>query len=370
MAKTIAELKQHFETLAVNQGCICEADYHAACMGAPDNVVSILDSWLVSSRFKLKKGIGDQYKQELLQRVRNPNVRDVKDTKEHTHSNPDKKQKSKKEPEEEHRASVTINKIVNDLKDADTEDEFLPPWRRREAAALDVSQASFAQWKDWLIDVAQKNVPAMLLDAWLAYIPGIETAADLDRAWKQLQSGDFTVPTSDVMKSEEFRYVDLPEGDDEEPLELDIKKSSLDPVEAHLARIAQVEYQSKMKKKVKFDNDVIFTVDVAETPAQKSAGLEIFESLSDSRGLLFPFERPDHVTFHMGRVKFPIDILFFMQDDLGFRVAKVVCDASPGDLDLWSHPHTDCVLEIPGGSCAKYGIGIDSYCKISDRVEV
>ena len=72
----------------------------------------------------------------------------------------------------------------------------------------------------------------------------------------------------------------------------------------------------------------------------------------------------------MGRVKFPIDILFFMHDDLGFRVAKIVHNANPGDLNLWSHPRTDCVLEIPGGSCAKYGIGIDSYCKISARVEV
>lgn len=370
MVNKIEELKNHFEQLVAKQGYICEADYHAACMGVADiKVLAPLNSWLVSGKFKLLRGVGQQYQQELLERIKHPNVRDVKDTKDHTHKNTDKKQESKKEEPAEHSASTTINKIVEELKDKDYEDEFLPPWKKREAA-VDVSDAGFQQWLVWLLDYASKNVPPEIAEDWTNYINKIDNFAVLDRVWKQLQSGDYALPEEDAVQTLELGELDLDQDPNAEPLELDIKKSSIDPVEAHLARVAWAEYTSEVKKKVKFDNDVVFTVDVAKTPAQKAAGLEVFNELPKNRGLLFPFDKPDHITFHMGRVKFPIDVLFFMQDDLGFRVAKIVHGANPGDLDLWSHPRTDCVLEIPGGSCKQHGIEIDSYCKISDRVEV
>lgn len=374
MAKQIEELKAHFEQLAATQGYICEADYHTACAGIKDpTVLTPLNIWLVSGKFKLRRGVGQQYQQELLERVKHPNVRDVKDTKDHTHKNPDKKQESKKE-ETEHAASTTINKIVEELKDKDAEDEFLPPWKKREAA--DVSEADFSQWLTWLLDQAANIAavdPTLDLDLWTKHIQKIDNFAAIDRAWKQLQSGDYTLPEEDTIQTLDLGELDLDQDPNAEPLELDIKKShvaSADPVEDHLARVAWAEYTSEVKKKVRFDNNTVFTVDVAKTPAQKAAGLEVFNELPENRGLLFPFDKPDHITFHMGRVKFPIDILFFMQDDLGFRVAKIVHSANPGDLDLWSHPRTDCVLEIPGGSCKRHGIGVDSYCKISDRVEV
>jgi uncharacterized membrane protein (UPF0127 family) len=376
MVNKIGELKNHFEQLAAKQGYICEADYHAACVGVTDiKVLAPLNSWLVLGKFKFRRGVGQQYQQELLERVKHPNVRDVKDTKDHTHKNTDKKQDAKKEPEE-HAASVTINKIVEELKNKDFEDEFLPPWKKREAA--DVSEAGFQQWVAWLLEYASNNVPPEIAEGWTNYINKIDNFAVLDRAWKQLQSGDYTLPDEDgggedTVQTLELGELDLDQDPNAEPLELDIKKSHVafvDPVEEHLARVALAEYTSEVKKKVKFNNDVVFTVDVAKTPAQKAAGLEVFNELPENRGLLFPFDKPDHATFHMGRVKFPIDILFFMQDDLGFRVAKIVHSANPGDLDLWSHPRTDCVLEIPGGSCEQHDIKIDSYCKISDRVEV
>jgi hypothetical protein len=289
MANTVEELKSHFEQLASTKGYICEGDcIRAFANAASPAIINYIGSWLVSSKFRLCKGVGQQYKQELLERVLHPNIRDVKDTKDHTHHNKDKKQESKKKVEEieVHDASMRLNQIIEESKCKETEDEFLPAWKKRNAAE----------------------------------VPELGTARD--------------------------------------------------PVDQHLAMVARSTYTSTIKKKVKFDNDTVFTVDVAETPAQKAAGLEVFDSLSERAGLLFPFAHPDHVTFHMGCVKFPIDILFLMHDDLGLKVAKIVHNANPGDLDLWSCPDTACVLEIPGGSCNKLGIGIDSYCKISDRIEV
>ena len=139
-----------------------------------------------------------------------------------------------------------------------------------------------------------------------------------------------------------------------------------DPIERKIASVASKDYQSKIKKKIVLDTDVVYTADVAETPAQKTAGLEVFSSLEDKQGLLFPFDPPDHVTFHMGSVRFPIDIIFLTEDHFGLRVAKIVHNAQPGVGDFWSSQDTHFVLEIPGGSCHTNGIEVGSRAVISE----
>jgi len=128
---------------------------------------------------------------------------------------------------------------------------------------------------------------------------------------------------------------------------------------------------STLKKKVVFDNDTIFTVDTADTYAKRATGLEAYDTLDDNSGMLFPFDPPDHAIFHMGRVKYPIDILFMMKDELGegLKVAKIIHEVQPGSYDQWSNANTDCVLEVSGGLCKKHGIDIGSTCRVLEEVK-
>lgn len=54
----------------------------------------------------------------------------------------------------------------------------------------------------------------------------------------------------------------------------------------------------------------VIHVDLAITPDQQAKGLSIKNSLNDSEGMLFPFEKPGDYSFWMKDMKFPIDIIW------------------------------------------------------------
>jgi len=66
--------------------------------------------------------------------------------------------------------------------------------------------------------------------------------------------------------------------------------------------------------------------------------------------MLFPFPVPRNATFHMGRVAFPIDIIFV---DAAGKVGRVV-SARPGARERWSHV-ASCVVEVPIHSGIRVG---------------
>lgn len=135
-------------------------------------------------------------------------------------------------------------------------------------------------------------------------------------------------------------------------------------------KTAEFEYESAVKRKVVFDNDKVVLVDVAEKDYQKAAGLEVVDILPRGHGMLFTFERSGSQTFHMGGVKFPIDIMFLKETPLGYRVAKIVHNASPGDVDFWSCDDTSAVLEINGGEAKSLGLKVGSLCEIKNHKSV
>lgn len=120
---------------------------------------------------------------------------------------------------------------------------------------------------------------------------------------------------------------------------------------------------NKFLNTVKF-NGITFHACVAASNEDKVKGLEIFSSLEDRCGMLFPFEKNEHVTFHMGSVQFPIDIIFITNTFSGPKVAKIIHNVQPGDSSFWSCNSSSYVLEIPGGSCKKYNINIADFCVI------
>jgi uncharacterized membrane protein (UPF0127 family) len=82
-------------------------------------------------------------------------------------------------------------------------------------------------------------------------------------------------------------------------------------------------------------------------------GLQKYSSMPSDHGMLFPYEPPQRATFHMGNVRFPIDVLFI--DPRG-RIAAIEENCEPGIEEYWSHGKVSAVLEVVGGWCAEQGV--------------
>lgn len=82
-------------------------------------------------------------------------------------------------------------------------------------------------------------------------------------------------------------------------------------------------------------------------------GLQKYAQLPSDLGMLFPYEPPQEVTFHMGRVRFPIDVIFI---DRSGRVAAIEEDCQPGYDSYWRHGVVASVLEVNGGWCRQNNV--------------
>ncbi|MEM7752931.1 MAG: DUF192 domain-containing protein [Pseudomonadota bacterium] len=97
-----------------------------------------------------------------------------------------------------------------------------------------------------------------------------------------------------------------------------------------------------------------FSVEVADTPAERSQGLMHREDMPRSAGMLFVYERPQPVSFWMRNTLIPLDMIFM---DAEGTVQRVHENAIP--LDETSIPggtEIQYVLEINGGLSSRLGI--------------
>jgi len=84
------------------------------------------------------------------------------------------------------------------------------------------------------------------------------------------------------------------------------------------------------------------------TDEEKTRGLQGFRRLRPDEAALFTFDPPADVTFWMGSVAFPIDIVFIAPDK---KVIKVYRNCKPGSRDLYpSDTNAAWVLETAAGS--------------------
>jgi hypothetical protein len=63
----------------------------------------------------------------------------------------------------------------------------------------------------------------------------------------------------------------------------------------------------------------------------------------------------------MGRVAFPIDVVFVEPDGC---IARIVHNAQPGARDKWSHHRVGAVVELGGGACRRSGVDIGHAVRI------
>jgi len=104
-----------------------------------------------------------------------------------------------------------------------------------------------------------------------------------------------------------------------------------------------------------------FMCDIAETLDEKIAGLQPYKDLKYGSGLIFPYEKPQDVTYHMGSVSFPIDIIFI---DSKNKIKKISSNILPGTLGVFGSSDISSVLEISGGASDLLGIAVGDKAEV------
>lgn len=96
-----------------------------------------------------------------------------------------------------------------------------------------------------------------------------------------------------------------------------------------------------------------FTIEVADEPNERSAGLMFRETMDDDHGMLFVFGETRPVTFWMKNTPMPLDLVFVGEDG-------VVIDILPGEpfspATVGPAEPVRYVLELKRGTAEKAGI--------------
>ena len=112
-------------------------------------------------------------------------------------------------------------------------------------------------------------------------------------------------------------------------------------------------------------NSTVFNVENANTPEKRNHGLSGRDRLLDTQGMFFVFDIPGHYNFWMKEMKFPLDIIFILNNNV-VGVYENLQPARDADQNppMWGgNLLSDRVLEINAGLAKKYNI------KVGDRVD-
>ena len=96
-----------------------------------------------------------------------------------------------------------------------------------------------------------------------------------------------------------------------------------------------------------------FTVEVAATPEQQERGLMFVRSLAPDRGMIFPYDPPQPVSFWMKNTLIPLDMIFIRADG---AIARIVTAKPLDETAVPGGESIAAVLEIAGGRAAELGI--------------
>lgn len=100
--------------------------------------------------------------------------------------------------------------------------------------------------------------------------------------------------------------------------------------------------------------DVAVTVELAATPERRNFGLMYRKELGADAGMLFLFERPQHLTFWMKNTVLPLDMLFIGADH---RVVGIVKNAVPFTTTPRAiDGESQYVLEVNAGFSDRHGV--------------
>lgn len=98
----------------------------------------------------------------------------------------------------------------------------------------------------------------------------------------------------------------------------------------------------------------VFTIEIAETPGQRSLGLQWRKQIAANQGMLFDFEKPITVTMWMKNTYVSLDMFFISTNGIIINIAR---NTKPLSLDyINSAGPAKGVLEVRAGTAKKLGI--------------
>lgn len=106
-------------------------------------------------------------------------------------------------------------------------------------------------------------------------------------------------------------------------------------------------------------------LEVATTPQEQATGLMYRTSLADDRGMLFPFNPPQRVSFWMKNVAINLDMIFLRDGEVQAIEANVPpCTTLPCPTYGPNGTLVDQVIELRGGRAAELGL------KVGDQIDI
>ena len=93
-------------------------------------------------------------------------------------------------------------------------------------------------------------------------------------------------------------------------------------------------------------NDNDWFLRVAKTPEEREKGLQGVKKLRKSEGMLFIFEEPQDVSFHMKNTYIPLDMIFINEDDEVISVKR----GTPESEEPITESDVLYVIEVNKGS--------------------
>lgn len=129
-----------------------------------------------------------------------------------------------------------------------------------------------------------------------------------------------------------------------------------------ISKVASVDISDSKN----LDKKAWFVCDIASDIEDKIAGLQLYPKLKYGSGLLFPYDRPQDVMYHMGTVDFPIDIIFV---DSNKMIKKICKNIAPGTIGSFGAANISYVLEVLGDTSDKLGINVGDKISVSSMDE-
>jgi uncharacterized membrane protein (UPF0127 family) len=121
-----------------------------------------------------------------------------------------------------------------------------------------------------------------------------------------------------------------------------------------LSSVAACQAEPKVTVSTQEKHQVVFQVEVADTPAKRELGLQYRRELGDDRGMIFLFAGESPQTFWMKNTPIPLDMIFINRER---KIVGIAAETVPFSLDPRSVGiPSQYVLEINGGLTKRLGI--------------
>lgn len=113
-------------------------------------------------------------------------------------------------------------------------------------------------------------------------------------------------------------------------------------------------------------NNTSFKIELADSPEEQNLGLGNRDSLPEDHGMLFIFDKPGNHSFWMKGMKFPLDMIFILDNKIVgiYENVPILTDNNLNPRIYGSEIESDMVLEINAGLSKKYNFKKGDIVKI------